>query len=131
MIRYGAGARLARGCATETASSRLEANHRSAAARRTNGVPPKLQASRRRRKPQRDRADVKEGAHGGTRGSPVAQIVLTSAMSRVTESFASPKSITVLGLVKSSLSIPAKPGLMLRLSTTTCEARSTSRIGIP
>jgi hypothetical protein len=52
-------------------------------------------------------------------------------MSFVIESFASPNSITVFGLKKSGFSIPAKPGFMLRLRTTTALASSTFRIGIP
>ena len=39
--------------------------------------------------------------------------------------------LRVLGFRKSGLSMPAKPGFMLRFSTTTCCALSTFRIGIP
>src|SRR5213078_204462 len=59
------------------------------------------------------------------------QRCLTAAASLSTESFASPKSITVFGFRKSGFSIPAKPGFMLRFRTTTCCAWSTLRIGIP
>src|SRR5262249_10832662 len=56
---------------------------------------------------------------------------LTPAISCSIESFASPKSITVLGFTNSGFSIPAKPGLIDRLRTTTLCASSTLRIGIP
>src|SRR5439155_9411514 len=57
--------------------------------------------------------------------------VLTPATSLRTDSFASPKSITVFGSRKSGLSIPAKPGLIERFMTTICFELSTSRIGMP
>src|SRR4051795_7102060 len=59
------------------------------------------------------------------------QTALTDAESSTIDALASPKSITVFGLRKSGLSIPAKPGLMLRFRTTTCWDWSTLRIGIP
>jgi hypothetical protein len=65
------------------------------------------------------------------RQNPGLYSALTLAIRFSTDSLASPKSITVFGSTYSSLSIPAKPGLIPRFSTTMCAARSTSRIGMP
>ena len=56
---------------------------------------------------------------------------LTSATMSVSTFFASPKTMTVLSLSKSSFRIPAKPGLSERLMTTTVRDSCTFRIGIP
>ena len=59
------------------------------------------------------------------------QVELTPPSGFSIDSFASPKSITVFGFRNSGFSMPAKPGFMLRFSTTTCCDWSTLRIGIP
>ncbi len=56
---------------------------------------------------------------------------LSVSTSFVIVALASPKTIMVLGRTNSSFSIPAKPGLMLRLSTITVRASSTLSTGIP
>jgi hypothetical protein len=63
-------------------------------------------------------------------GDP-AHSALTAAVSRATDSFASPNSIIAFGSRKSGLSMPAKPGLIERFSTTTACDWSTFRIGMP
>ena len=55
----------------------------------------------------------------------------SASVSASTLSLASPKSMTVLSATNRGLSTPAKPGRMLRLSTTTVVALSASRMGIP
>lgn len=59
------------------------------------------------------------------------QLALTAARSLVRESFASPNSRMVLGSYSNALSIPEKPGLMLRFRNTTLAALSTLSMGIP
>ena len=56
---------------------------------------------------------------------------LTSAASSPTTVLASPNTICVFSLKKSSFSMPAKPARMLRLTTKIEAALSTSRIGMP
>ena len=60
-----------------------------------------------------------------------AHRALTPAVSLATDSFASPNSIIVFGSRKSGLSMPAKPGLIDRLSTIVARDSSTFRIGMP
>jgi hypothetical protein len=57
--------------------------------------------------------------------------VLTAAISSRIAFLPSAKYISVLSAAKSGLGMPAKPGLRLRLTTTTVRALSTSRIGMP
>lgn len=65
-------------------------------------------------------------------GAEVAgQAFLTAATSLLRESLASPKSITVLGSYRSSLSMPAKPGRIERFMKTICLDSSTSSTGMP
>src|SRR6185437_4074855 len=82
-------------------------------------------------------ANSLDRARGGDRGLDVPRRedrdhwALTPAISWSMDSFASPKSITVFGLTKRGFSIPAKPGFIDRLRTTTLCASSTFRMGIP
>src|SRR3989440_12508615 len=59
---------------------------------------------------------------------PAAPNCLTRSPSTA---FASPKSIQVLSWTYSSLSIPAKPGFLLRFTASTVFALSASMIGMP
>src|SRR5262249_21013411 len=77
------------------------------------------------------RLDVRAAEDRDRHGASRAQTVFTAWISFPTESFASPNSIAVFGFRYSSLSMPAKPGRIERLSTTTCWAWSTLRIGMP
>ncbi len=73
------------------------------------------------------------GAVGTAEGNPQAgsYAAFTAATSLVSESFASPKSMSVFGSYISSLSMPAKPGRMLRFMKTIFFASSAFRIGMP
>ena len=59
------------------------------------------------------------------------QLSFTAVTRSNTASFALPKNINELSAAKSGFGIPAKPGLRLRLITTTVRDLSTSRIGMP
>jgi len=74
--------------------------------------------------------DVLDVPRGEDRDA-AAHSAFTPAASLPTDSFASPNSITVFGFRKSGFSMPAKPGLIERFSTTIACDWSTFRIGIP
>jgi hypothetical protein len=84
------------------------------------------------RAPSRTTSSKTASATPGSRKmdpSPFSQLRASLIFSIV--SLASPKTRTVLGIVKSSFSMPAKPGFIERLSTMQVLARSALRTGIP
>jgi hypothetical protein len=84
------------------------------------------------RAPSRTTSSKTASATPGSRKmdpSPFSQLRASLIFSIV--SLASPKTRTVLGIVKSSFSMPAKPGFIERLSTMQVLARSALSTGMP